>query len=99
MGSRSKLFVGNLKTKDLQASPVGPDNPAAILMKNNLTQLFSSYGTINQIWVAQKPPGFAFVTFSSDAEAANASDDLNGKEVESICEVNGIKFWFLIGGD
>ena len=49
--------------------------------KHEVEQFFSGCGSIANIWIAQKPPGFAFAEFltAEDAEAAVAACD--GKEL------------------
>uniref|UniRef100_A0A6I8SJV2 RRM domain-containing protein n=1 Tax=Xenopus tropicalis TaxID=8364 RepID=A0A6I8SJV2_XENTR len=44
-----------------------------------LEQAFGVYGPLRWIWVAQKPPGFAFVEFEKPHDAAAAVQGLNGK--------------------
>ena len=36
---------------------------------HDLRRAFDRYGKIIDIWVAQKPPGFAFVDFDNDQDA------------------------------
>ena len=49
--------------------------------KHEVEQFFAGCGSIANIWIAQKPPGFAFAEFltAEDAEAAVAAFD--GKEL------------------
>ena len=51
------------------------------MSKHEVEQFFSGCGSIANIWIAQKPPGFAFAEFltAEDAEAAVAACD--GKEL------------------
>uniref|UniRef100_A0A803K889 RRM domain-containing protein n=1 Tax=Xenopus tropicalis TaxID=8364 RepID=A0A803K889_XENTR len=44
-----------------------------------LEQAFGVYGPLRRVWVAQKPPGFAFVDFEKPHDAAAAVQGLNGK--------------------
>uniref|UniRef100_A0A6I8QN63 RRM domain-containing protein n=1 Tax=Xenopus tropicalis TaxID=8364 RepID=A0A6I8QN63_XENTR len=44
-----------------------------------LEQAFGVYGLLRRVWVAQKPPGFAFVEFEKPHDAAAAVQGLNGK--------------------
>uniref|UniRef100_A0A6I8SXZ3 RRM domain-containing protein n=1 Tax=Xenopus tropicalis TaxID=8364 RepID=A0A6I8SXZ3_XENTR len=44
-----------------------------------LEQAFGIYGPLRRVWVAQKPPGFAFVEFEKTHDAAAAVQGLNGK--------------------
>lgn len=48
--------------------------------KQELVEVFSHYGKVLNVWVAQNPPGFAFVTYDTPADARDAVDAMNGKE-------------------
>ena len=66
----NKLFVGNL---------------AWAATEEDLSQLFSQFGTVESVEVLRdkftnRARGFAFLTMSTDAEAANAVSNLEGKE-------------------
>jgi len=67
----AKVFVGNLSFRTT---------------KEELNQILSEAGTVVDIYmpadrVTGKPRGFAFVEFSNDAEANEAIQRLNGREV------------------
>uniref|UniRef100_A0A6I8R3Q6 RRM domain-containing protein n=1 Tax=Xenopus tropicalis TaxID=8364 RepID=A0A6I8R3Q6_XENTR len=57
-----------------------------------LEQAFGIYGPLCRVWVAQKPPGFAFVEFEKPHDAAAAVQGLNGK---TLCG-RQIRFEFSI---
>ena len=66
----NKLFVGNL--------PFDATN-------EQLQQAFSQAGSVSEVFIpvdreSNRPRGFAFVTMSSDAEAAKAVEMFNGKD-------------------
>lgn len=42
---------------------------------------FHGMGPIANIWVARKPPGFAFIDFEDPRDAEDACRDLNGREI------------------
>ncbi|KAK1939841.1 putative splicing factor, arginine/serine-rich 3 [Babesia divergens] len=71
MGSRyestegKKVYIGNL-------------NPDATV--EDVESLFSKFGTISNVWVARRPPGFAFVTFEDTRDASDAIEELDGSE-------------------
>ena len=60
--SMSRLFVGGL--------------PAAV-DREELEKVFGRFGRLDDVWVARKPPGFAFVEFSDSRSAENALRNLN----------------------
>ena len=67
-----KIYVGNL--------PFG-------VAKEELTELFSSYGEIEEAVVISdkysgRSKGFGFVTFKDDASADKAVAEMNGKDVQ-----------------
>lgn len=64
---RTRIYVGNL-------DPVATDK--------DLEDSFKRFGTITDIWVARKPPGFAFVSFEDPRDAEDAVAEMNGR---SIC--------------
>ena len=50
---------------------------------------------MTSVWVARKPPGFAFVEFEDPRDAYDACRDLNGREVGGRTvrvELSGRKF-------
>jgi RNA recognition motif-containing protein len=67
----AKVFVGNLSFRTT---------------KEELTQLLSAAGTVVDVYMPAdratgKPRGFAFVEFGSEAEAAEAIRQFNGRDV------------------
>ncbi len=60
-----KLFVGNLRK---------------FVDKQDIETVFSRFGQVLQVWVAQNPPGFAFITYRDSEQAKDACDSLNGKD-------------------
>ena len=58
-----RVYVGNL-------------NPRAT--ERDLHDFFDGFGRINKLWVARKPPGFAFVEFDDSAQAEAAVRALDG---------------------
>lgn len=43
-----------------------------------LEAVFSRYGRLRNVWVARRPPGFAFVEFDDPRDAADAARALDG---------------------
>ncbi|KAI5078276.1 hypothetical protein GOP47_0005947 [Adiantum capillus-veneris] len=60
----SRIYVGNV---DPRAS------------ERDLEDEFRMYGVLRSVWVARKPPGFAFVEFEDRRDASDAIRALNGK--------------------
>lgn len=58
-----KLYIGNL-------------DPHA--ERRDLDEEFSKYGEVVDIWVARKPPGFAFVTYGDPRDAKTAVKEMDG---------------------
>ncbi|XP_050472946.1 RNA-binding protein 1-like isoform X4 [Bombus huntii] len=58
-----KVYVGNL------------GNSAS---KHEIESAFSKYGPLRNVWVARKPPGFAFVEFEDPRDAEDAVRGLDG---------------------
>ncbi|TDH66882.1 uncharacterized protein CCR75_007146 [Bremia lactucae] len=66
MEESCRIYVGNLVPKAKEV---------------HLTSKFARFGTIHSIWIARKPPGFAFVRFdNSDAahRAVKACQEIGG---------------------
>ena len=59
----TKVYVGNLGNNASQ---------------HDIESIFKKYGTLRNVWVARKPPGFAFVTFVHYGDAQDAIRDLDG---------------------
>lgn len=61
--SRSKVYVGDLGFG---------------ATKEELEEKFSKYGQLRSVWIARKPPGFAFVEFEDVRDAEDAVRALHG---------------------
>lgn len=48
---------------------------------DELRRMFSRYGSVQDVWVAHKPPGFAFVFYKTGREAREAVKGANGRMV------------------
>lgn len=67
----SKLYVGNLSFQTTEA---------------DLRQAFEQFGAVTEVHIASdrytgRPRGFAFVTFSTEAESKLAAEKLNGADM------------------
>jgi splicing factor, arginine/serine-rich 1 len=62
----STLYVGNLDH----------DTTAGDLRRE-----FDRYGRLRDVWIARKPPGFAFVEFEDRRDASDAARDMDGRYV------------------
>lgn len=49
--------------------------------KQELEEKFSKYGVLRNVWVARKPPGFAFVEFEDNRDAEDAVRALDGTKI------------------
>lgn len=73
----TRVYVGNLDPR---------------ITERELEDEFTRYGTLRSVWIARKPPGFAFIEFESyrDAEdAVKKLDGSNGWRVEFSRPRNG----------
>ena len=66
MNPNCKCYVGNL------------GNNAS---KEELRDTFSLYGRVKKVWVARKPPGFAFVEMDDSSDAEHVTRVLNERRV------------------
>ena len=62
-GHSTKVYVGNIGKNTSQ---------------HVIESLFKKYGLLRNVWLARKPPGFAFVTFVHYGDAQDAIRDLDG---------------------
>ncbi|KAL5207440.1 hypothetical protein ABZP36_031875 [Zizania latifolia] len=60
----ARLYVGNLDPR---------------VTSGELEDEFRVFGVLRSVWIARKPPGFAFVDFDDKRDAEDALRDLNGK--------------------
>ncbi|HUR57252.1 MAG TPA: RNA-binding protein [Opitutaceae bacterium] len=68
----SKLYVGNMSFKTTEA---------------DLRGAFGQFGSVTDVYIANdretgRPRGFAFVTFSTDAESKLATEKMNGVDLD-----------------
>jgi cold-inducible RNA-binding protein len=68
----SKLYVGNMSFKTSE---------------DDLRNAFGQYGSITDVYIANdretgRPRGFAFVTFSTEAESKVAAEKMNGVDLD-----------------
>lgn len=49
--------------------------------KEELEEKFSKYGPLRSVWVARKPPGFAFVEFEDSRDAQDAVRAMDGARI------------------
>ncbi|KAF7086405.1 hypothetical protein CFC21_089693 [Triticum aestivum] len=60
----ARLYVGNLDAR---------------VTAGELEDEFRVFGVLRSVWVARKPPGFAFIDFDDKRDAEDALRDLDGK--------------------
>merc|ERR1712212_324376 len=63
----AKVYIGNL----------GSDPPSTTEVEKE----FSYYGKLQSVWIARRPPGFAYVEFEDSRDARDACKDLDGRTV------------------
>lgn len=68
----SKLYVGNMSFKTTEA---------------DLRDAFGQFGSVTDVYIANdrmtgRPRGFAFVTFSAEAESKLAAEKMNGTDLD-----------------
>lgn len=66
MPGDTRVYVGNLNVT---------------AKEHDLDDAFSKYGRLRDVWVARKPPGFAFLEFEDERDARDAVDEMNGKKL------------------
>jgi len=47
----------------------------------DIEDVFSKYGNVRDVWVARKPPGFAFVEMEDPRDAKDAANGLDGTRI------------------
>ncbi|KAJ6835953.1 serine/arginine-rich splicing factor RSZ21A-like [Iris pallida] len=60
----ARVYVGNLEAR---------------VSERDLEDEFRTFGVIRSIWVARKPPGYAFIDFDDRRDAEDAIRELDGK--------------------
>lgn len=60
----SRVYVGNLSPR---------------VTERDLEDEFRTYGVIRSVWVARRPPGYAFIDFDDTRDAEDAIRELDGK--------------------
>ncbi|KAL9240933.1 hypothetical protein vseg_015098 [Gypsophila vaccaria] len=60
----ARVYVGNLDPR---------------VSERELEDAFRSYGVLRSVWVARRPPGYAFIEFDDKRDALDAIRDLDGR--------------------
>eukprot|EP00191_Tetraselmis_sp_GSL018_P014670 CAMPEP_0177588776 /NCGR_PEP_ID=MMETSP0419_2-20121207/6416_1 /TAXON_ID=582737 /ORGANISM="Tetraselmis sp., Strain GSL018" /LENGTH=238 /DNA_ID=CAMNT_0019079017 /DNA_START=119 /DNA_END=837 /DNA_ORIENTATION=+ len=60
----TRVYVGNLDPR---------------VTEQELEDQFTRFGTLRSVWVARKPPGFAFLDYNDPRDAEDAVREINGK--------------------
>ncbi|XP_028968585.1 serine/arginine-rich splicing factor 1 [Galendromus occidentalis] len=67
--NQNRIFVGGINES---------------IQKEDLESVFSKYGRLTNVWVAQNPPGFAFVDFDDNQNASDAVAQMDGQELNGM---------------
>lgn len=51
------------------------------IRKDEIEKEFGKYGKLTSVWVAQNPPGFAFVEYERESDAEEAVREMNGSSI------------------
>lgn len=62
--ANTRVFIGGLE---------GP------VTKEDIEGEFSKFGKLDNVWIAQNPPGFAFIVYESEQDAEEAVNKMNGE--------------------
>lgn len=62
--ANTRVFIGGLE---------GP------VTKEDVEGEFSKFGKLDNVWIAQNPPGFAFIVYESEQDAEEAVNKMNGE--------------------
>lgn len=73
--ARNRVFIGGISSST---------------SKDEIEREFSKYGRLNSVWVAQNPPGFAFVEYEDGRDAQEAVKQLNGTALFDDNKVSSI---------
>ena len=49
-----------------------------------MTKVFSKYGKLCSVWVAQRPAGFAFIEYEDNEDAEGKTNKITGRHVQKI---------------
>lgn len=78
-----KVYVGNLSEDAIKSDVESGMVKSYLWLSHNFNGeifklAFSKYGPLKNVWVARKPPGFAFVQFEDSRDAEDAVKALDG---------------------
>lgn len=62
--ANTRVFIGGLE---------GP------VTKEDIEGEFAKFGKLDNVWIAQNPPGFAFIVYESEQDAEEAVNKMNGE--------------------
>lgn len=77
----AKVYIGNLGryvhqgSTDTLTENHFSDPPSTTEVEKE----FSYYGKLQSVWIARRPPGFAYVEFEDGRDARDACKDLDGR--------------------
>lgn len=57
------------------------------MLREELIREFGKFGKLHDVWVAKKPPGFAFVEYINSRDAERVVHELDDTKVDMFCRL------------
>ncbi|KAK2354397.1 RS-containing zinc finger protein [Trifolium repens] len=71
----TRVYIGNLDSR---------------ISERDLEDDFHVFGVIRSVWVARRPPGYAFIDFDDRRDALDAIRELDDDEESAQCLLSGL---------
>ena len=83
--AQCKVYIGGLRDDANRSVKLPLEHITVssrfIFVRYDLEDAFSKYGPVRNVWVARRPPGFAFVEMEDPRDADDAVRGLDGTRV------------------
>ena len=83
--AQCKVYIGGLRDDANRSVKLSLEQITVssrfIFIRYDLEDAFSKYGPVRNVWVARRPPGFAFVEMEDPRDADDAVRGLDGTRV------------------